>query len=291
MRTAIFWGCCILANQYSYELSMREVMPKLGVELVDLPEGLCCGDPIRSINDFASTYLSARIIALSNLTGSDDLLIPCNRCHFTISEAKGTIETDIKTREKIVQLLKEENLEYNSDIKLQHTIDFLHDKIGINHIKKAICRPLKELRLATHVGCQVIRYSDLGRIDDAENPRKLDELVSAVGAESVDYSEKLDCCGAHLTLSNADTALSLSGSKLKAVQNLNVDGLVVSCPDCGIMFDSKQKEESGTVGTKLSMPVIYFTQLLGLSLGLGKEKLGLHINQSPVDKLLAKISG
>jgi heterodisulfide reductase subunit B len=269
---------------------MREVMPKLDIDLIDLREALCCGDPIRSVNDFATTYLSARILALADLTGLNDLLIPCNRCHFTISEAKHAIDTDTKTHHRISELLKEEDLAYNENIRLWHTIDFLHDKVSIKSIRKIVCRPLKGLKLAAHVGCQVIRYSDLGRPDNAENPKKLDELIRAIGGESVDYAEKLDCCGAHLTLSHPDSALSLSGSKLKAVQSLGVDGMVISCPDCGIMFDSKQKEESGIVGTKLNVPVVYYSQLLGLSLGLEKEKLGLHVNQSPVDQLLAKIS-
>jgi heterodisulfide reductase subunit B len=115
-------------------------------------------------------------------------------------------------------------------------------------------------------------------------------LIAAVGAETVDYSERLDCCGAHLMLSHVDSALSLSGAKLKAVQALGTNGLVVSCPDCGLMYDTKQKDAASTVGAKLSLPVVYYTQLLGLALGIGQDKLGLHLNQSPVDQLLSKVS-
>ena len=290
MKTAVFWGCRILTSQYAYEMSVREVFPKFDVELVDLREALCCGDPVRSINDFAATYLSARITALAKLTGLDDLLVPCNRCHFAISEAKKAVESNEKIAQKICGLLKEEGLEYDPNIKIWHVIDLLHDCVGLDNIRKAAVKPLKGLNLASHVGCQLIRYSDLGRVDDAENPRKLDELIGAVGAESVDYAEKLDCCGGHLTYSHADSALSLAGSKLKALQNLGVDGLVVSCPDCGLMFDSKQKDAATTVGAKLNIPVVYYTQLLGLALHIEKEKLGLHLNQTPVDQLLTKIS-
>jgi heterodisulfide reductase subunit B len=130
----------------------------------------------------------------------------------------------------------------------------------------------------------------LGRVDDAENPRKLDELIEAIGAEAVDYAEKLDCCGAALMRSHPDSALSLAGSKLKAVQGLSVAGLVVSCPDCGLMFDAKQKDAGTIVGAKLNVPVVYYTQLLGLAMGIGEEKLGLQLNQSPAETLLAKIS-
>jgi heterodisulfide reductase subunit B len=127
-------------------------------------------------------------------------------------------------------------------------------------------------------------------VDDAENPRKLDELLGVLGADCVDYAEKLDCCGANLMLSHPDSALSLAGSKLNAVQSLGVDGLVVSCPDCGLMFDFKQKDAGAVVGAKLGLPVVYYSQLLGLAMNIEKEKLGLHLNQSPVDQLLAKVS-
>ncbi len=289
MKAAMFWGCRILTSQYAYEISAREVLARLGVEIVDLSEAICCGDPVRSVNDFAATFLGTRVLALANATGLYDLIVPCNRCHFVISEAKRLVESDADTKQQVIGLLKEEGLEYNARIKIWHVIDLLHDSVGLGTIKKAVAKPLKGLRLASHVGCQILRYSDLGRVDDAENPKKLDDLIATLGAESIDYNEKLDCCGSHLTYSHVDSALSLAGSKLKAVQALGVDGLVVSCPDCGMMFDTKQKDAAGTVGARLGLPVVYYTQLLGLALDVDQQKLGLHLNQSPVEQLLSKV--
>lgn len=290
MKTAVFWGCRILTGQYAYEMSLREVLPRLDIELVELRESNCCGDPIKSVNDFTANYLAARVLALANLTGLDNLLVPCNRCHFTISEARNIIKENAKTGQKIKDLLKEEGLEYNPNIKVWHTIDLLHDLVGLEKIKKTVAKPLKGLKVATHTGCQIIRYSDLGRVDDAENPRKLDELIQAIGTETVDYAQKLDCCGAALMHSHPDSALSLAGSKLKAVQGLTVDGMVVSCPDCQLMFDAKQKDAGTTVGAKLNVPVVYYTQLLGLALGIDQKSLGLDLNQSPVEQLITRIS-
>ena len=291
MKIAVFWGCSILTSQYAYEMSLREVLPKLDIELVDLSESVCCGDPIKSVNDFAANYFGARIIALANLTELGNLLVPCNRCHFTISEANNTMKNNPRISGKIRDLLKEEDLQYNPNIKIWHTIDLLHDYVGVEKIKKAVIKPLKGVKVATHVGCQIIRYSDLERVDDAENPRKLDDLIFALGAETVDYAEKLDCCGSALMRSHPDSALSLTGSKLKAVQKLAVDSLVVSCPNCQSMFDSRQKDTETTVGAKFNVPVVYVTQLLGLALNVDVNKIGLNLNQSPVDKLLSQNSG
>ncbi|MGQ9551822.1 MAG: CoB--CoM heterodisulfide reductase iron-sulfur subunit B family protein, partial [Candidatus Bathycorpusculaceae bacterium] len=286
MKISVFWGCRILTSQYAYEMSVREAFPKLDIELVDLSEANCCGDPVKSMNEAAADYLAARILALANATGLDNLLIPCNRCHFAISEARKALEKDRQLSQKISGLLKEEELEYDPKIKIWHVIDLLHDFVGLEKIKRAVQKPLKGLKLATHVGCQIIRYTDLGRVDDAENPRRLDELIEALRAETVDYAEKLDCCGAAVMYSHPDSALSLAGTKMSAVQNLAVDGLVVSCPDCGLMFDSKQKDAATTIGAKLNLPVIYYTQLLGLALNIEPKKLGFMLNQSPVDQLL-----
>lgn len=290
MKISVFWGCRILTSQYAYEMSLREVLPKLDVELVELCESACCGDPVKSVNQVAANYLGVRILALANLTGLEDLLVPCNRCHFTISEAKNVMEKNSKTSEKIKSLLKEENLEYNPNIKIWHTIDLLHDCIGLGKIKKAVVTPLKGVKVATHVGCQIIRYSDLKRVDDAENPRKMDNLVSALGAQIVDYTEKLDCCGSALMYAHPDSALALAGTKLKALQSLSIDSLAVSCPECQMMFDAKQKDAQTTVGAKFSVPVVYLTQLIGLALNIEKTKLGLDLNQSPVDQLITRIS-
>lgn len=290
MKIAVFWGCRILTSQYAYEMSVRQVLPKFDVKLVDLPETSCCGDPVKSVNDLAANYLAARVLAITNTTGSDTLLVPCNRCHFTISEARERLERDETFRKKVNNLLKEERLECNPDIEVWHVIDFLHDVIGKDRIRNAVEKTIEGFTFATHPGCQIFRYRDLGRPDDAENPQKLDELVKMLGAETIEYAEKLDCCGSALMHSHPDSALSLTGTKINTLQELKADGLVVSCPDCGLMYDFKQKEAGTTLGTKLNLPVLYYTQLLGLSMNIGIEDLGLHLNQSPIKDLLAHMS-
>ena len=280
MKVAVYWGCKIPTQQYAYEMSVRQVPPRFDIELVDLKGTSCCGGPVRSVNASASMYLSARNMALTDLIGLRDLLVPCNECHFMLTETKHRIERDEEMRSRIEASLKEEGLKYPPRVRIWHVIDLLHDMVKVDAIKDSVKTPLNGLRLAVHPGCQIIRPSEIGRPDCPENPRKLDALVEALGAEVSDYSEKLDCCGAALLYSHEDAALSLAGSKLKAVQGYGVDGLVDTCPYCHIMYDARQKDAAATVGGKLSIPVVYYTQLLGLSLGIEQEKLGLHLNQS-----------
>ena len=285
---AVFWGCCILTEGYAYEMSLREVMPTFDVELMDLKGASCCGDPIKSVSDTAVTYLSARTLALAHQAGLIDLLIPCNRCHLTLSEAKHRFENDPQMRNKIQALLDEEGLTYSSNVHIWHTIDLLFGGVKLERIKEKIKTPLNGFKLATHPGCQILRPTELGRVDNPEVPKKLDELVQVLGAETVDYSEKLDCCGSALLQTHQDAALSMAGKKIEALQNYGVDGLVVSCPECHLMYDHKQQAAAAILGSKMKLPVFYYTQLLGLALGINPRKLGLHLNQSPVEELLRK---
>jgi heterodisulfide reductase subunit B len=288
VKVAVFWGCRILTEHYAYEMSLREIMPELGVELTDLKGASCCGDPIKSVNDTAVTYLSARTLALANETGLTDLLVPCNRCHLTLSEAKHRLQNDLQMRNKVQTLLDEEGLTYSDDVHVWHTIDLLHDKVKPEKIKQKIKTPLNGFKFATHPGCQILRPSEIGRVDSPEAPRKFDDLVQVLGAETIDYSEKLDCCGSALLPTHQDAALSLAGAKIKVLQDYGVDGLVVSCPECHLMYDSRQEVAASTVGGRLKLPVFYYTQLLGVTLGIEHAKLGLHLNQSPVEELLKK---
>lgn len=289
MKIPIYWGCLIPHTQYAYEMSIREVLPKLEMELIELENVSCCGLPMRSVNTYASIYLAMRNLAVAEGTGLKNLLVPCTGCHLSFSEAIHFWKQDEELRKKISLLLAEEGLKYGGTIRIWHLIDLLHDLVTKETILKSMKRKLDGLTLASHYGCHIIRPSTLGRIDDPENPRKLDDLIALLGAKSLDYPEKLDCCGALLLWSRKDGAFTFSGLKLKAVQDLGFDGLVVTCPACQNMFDARQKVSAATVGAKLNLPVLYYSQLLGVALGINEEKLGLHLNRSPIDRLLEKI--
>ncbi|MEM0314050.1 MAG: heterodisulfide reductase-related iron-sulfur binding cluster, partial [Candidatus Bathyarchaeia archaeon] len=211
MQVAVFWGCRILTSQYAYEMSVREVLPRLGAELVDLREVNCCGGIIESVNKIAASYMAARILALTGETGIKNLLLPCSRCHFMVSETQYLLAMDKNLEEKIKALLSEEKLNIPRDVKVWHTVDLLHDLIGVGKIKECVKRSLNGLRFASHMSCHAIRPSYMKRVDSSENPRKLDVLIEALGAESVQYPEKLDCCGAALMFSHPEACLSLTG--------------------------------------------------------------------------------
>jgi heterodisulfide reductase subunit B len=290
MKFALYLGCTVQSEQYGYEVSMRATMPRLGVELVDMAGASCCGlPPFSSVNELAWLYSSARNMAIAEEMGLP-LLALCNGCHLSLVETKHQLEQSSALKSVINKELVGEGLCYEGKVEIVHTFELLHDRIGKEKITEAVTKPLKGLRFASQPGCHAIRPSRIGRPDDPEHPKKLDELITWLGAEATDYPEKIDCCGSSLAAAAGKTVLEIAGDKLKAIKRYGFDGMVTTCPFCFKVYDNKQKAIQATVGDRdLDVPVFYYTQLLGLAMGLEQEELGLELNQSQVDSVIERI--
>jgi heterodisulfide reductase subunit B len=251
---------------------------------VDLKNFSCCGEPMKSVNQMLTLSLAARNIAIAEKENLD-IFAPCPMCHLAMSECKRVLDSDEKTKERINSFLADENLKYEGKSKIVSILDVLYDDVGVEKIKGLVKKPLKDVKVAVHYGCHLIRPSEIGRPDHSENPQKIEEILKTLGAKPAHYPEKLDCCGGLLTANLPETALTKTGQKLQAVQQQGFDAFVDVCPWCHRQYDSKQTKAGETVATKLEVPVFYLTQLLGLAMGVKKEKLGLEFNLSPVDKI------
>jgi heterodisulfide reductase subunit B len=290
LRYALYLGCTIQSEQYGYEVSVRETLPRLGIELEDMEGVSCCGSPaLNSVSKLGWHYLSARNLAIAENMGLDVLPL-CNGCHLSFIETKHFLEKDPELKNIINMNLEKEGLNYRGDIRIVHLLEALHDEIGTQKISEKVVKPLEGIKLASHPGCHAIRPSDLQKVDDAENPQKLDDLIRALGAETFDYPEKTDCCGSQLAMTSGRITLKIAGEKLQAVKSYGFDGLVTTCPFCFKMYDGRQRAIKGALkDSSLDLPVFYYTQLLGLAMGLGPEKLGLDLNLSPIDPVLERI--
>ncbi|MFQ6054320.1 MAG: CoB--CoM heterodisulfide reductase iron-sulfur subunit B family protein, partial [Candidatus Bathyarchaeia archaeon] len=266
MKVALYLGCNIQTDQYGFEMSSRETLPRLGVELVDVDGFSCCGYPLRSLNSFSWIYLSARNLAIADDLGLDILAL-CNGCHISMSEVKHILDSDPELRNSVNELLAIEGLRYAGESKVRHLIEVLYRDVGVEEIESRLRRPLEGLKFASHYGCHVLRPTSIGRPDEAEDPHILDDLTCALGADAGYYPEKLDCCGASLVVGDPETSFKLAGAKLRAVQSRGFDGMVTICPFCHKMYDAKQGAIKRVLGDEtLGLPVLYYTQLLGLAM-------------------------
>jgi len=287
MRFGLFLGCYAQTEQYACELSARQVLPKLDIDLVEIKGAGCCGFPLNSIDNLTWTYLTARNLALCE-DQHLDMLPLCNGCHLSMCEVKQKLQANPALRERVNGLLASEDLSCEGTTRVRHIIEVLHDDIGPERIQKTISRQLVGLEFGSHYGCHALRPSELGRPDDSRNPMKLEALIGALGARWNVYPERLDCCGAGIAVSAGESSLKIAGTKLERLRAAGFDGLVTTCPFCMRMYDARQEAIGALLGSATSFPVFYYTQLLGLCMGVDQAALGLHLNMSPVSEVIEK---
>lgn len=289
MKFALFLGCTIPARLKQYESSSRAVLGKLGVELVDIKEFNCCGYPIRNSDFKAAVLSSARNLALAEKENLN-ILVLC-KCGFgMLKHAHYHMKEDPSLRKDINNTLKKEGLKFEGGREIRHLLSVLYHDVGVEAIKKKITRPYKELKIATHYGCHALRPSEIVQFDDPVNPTLFDGLVSLTGAESIDWQARIDCCGAPLFGANDDLSMDLTEKKLMNAKQSGADYLCVGCPYCHIQFDTVQRMLNRERGGNHLLPAILYPQLLGLSLGIDSETLGLGMNQidiTSVEKFLS----
>jgi heterodisulfide reductase subunit B2 len=279
MKFALFLGCNIPARLKQYEMSSRAVFEKLGIDVVDMEEFNCCGYPLRNIDYPSSVLSAARNMALAEKRGLN-MMVLC-MCGFGMfKEAKHRLRESDALREEINGMLAKEGLEYQGKTEIRHILSVLYHDVGLDAIRGKVVRPYKDVRIATHYGCHALRPSDVVMFDDPVNPELFDRLVEVTGAKSVYWQSRLDCCGAPLFGINDELSMDLTRKKIINATESGADYLCDSCTYCHMQFDAVQRMmvDSGHDGNH-ALPAVLYTQLLGLSLGIDGETLGLGYNR------------
>ncbi|MEM1742356.1 MAG: CoB--CoM heterodisulfide reductase iron-sulfur subunit B family protein [Nitrososphaerota archaeon] len=287
MRYAYYMGCVVPSRLNQYDLAVRNVLKELGVELVDLEDAGCSGTVItRSVDAKTNLVMSTRILALAE-NKNLNLLVTCPGCYESLKEAQETFHNNTSFKEEVNTILKKlDGLTYSGEVEVKHLIHVLYEDLGLKNIRGKIKRSLKGLRVAAHYGCHILRPSNKLKSDNPENPKILDELIEVTEAKSIYWMLKLWCCGSPILAIDRDLSLSLTCAKLKSAKDSEADCIVVICPSCQLQFDFMQNEASRISGERYDIPVILYPQLLGLSIGLKPEEVGLHLNKTGIDKFL-----
>ena len=280
---AVFWGCRALAGDAALELSVRSLLRALELGFEDLQPQACCGEPLRSISMAASAYMAVRIMAQAASAGHDTVLFPCSKGYFMARWALDLISRSGEARDAVSKALSAEGLSLEKLSRPLDLVGLIYEALGPEGLRKKAER-LLGLDVALHPGCYLLRNLP-GTGEGLERLAEARELLSAVGVRAPSYPGMADCCGGSLHQARPDAALTLAGSKLKSASEAGLGCLVVFCPSCFEMLDLRQDEALSAVGMKKKIPVLYFSQLLGLSLGLGPRELGLGFNRSPVEEL------
>jgi heterodisulfide reductase subunit B len=286
LKYSLFLGC-VIPNRYPFiERATRSVFEKLDIDLVDMEGASCCPAPgvFRGFDITTWLVIGARNITIAEENGTDIALM-CNGCYGSLLEVNHTLKHDKEKRKMVNEHLAKIGREYKGTVDIKHIIEVLYHDIGLEKIKNRTKYGRKEkldLNVAVHYGCHLLKPGEIRPWDlEVEEPRFLDELVEVTGCISLDYKDKGMCCGAGGGVRGAfkEVSLDFTREKLENIVATGADAIVTVCPFCHLQLDLGQVEINNIFKDKIDapfkIPVIYYTQLLGLALGMEPESLGL----------------
>ena len=284
MNFALFLGCQIPVRLKQYETSSKAILERLGVGLVDIEEFNCCGYPLRNIEFKAFLLASARNLSLAEKKKLDVMTL-CQCCYGSLKKANFLLRENASLRKEVNAVLEREGLPYEGKVEVKHLLSVLHQEVGVEAIKKKIAKTFKGLKIAAHYGCHALRPSQVVRFDDPVTPSIFDQLVEATGAESIAWLMQLECCGAPLWGIHDELSTEITLKKLKNGRESGADYLCTACTYCQIQFDTVQQMILSQRGLNHPLPSILYPQLLGLSMGINSETLGLKMNKIPISEV------
>ena len=284
MKFALFLGCHIPVRLKQYETSSRAILERLDVELVDIEEFNCCGYPLRNIEFKAFLLASARNLSLAEKKKLDVMAL-CQCCYGALKKAGFLLRENDSLRKEVNAILEREGISYEGKVEVKHLLYVLHQEVGVEAIKKKIVKTFKGLKIAAHYGCHVLRPSQVVRFDDPVTPSIFDQLVEATGAESIAWPMRLECCGAPLWGVHDELSTEITLKKLRNGRESGADYLCTACTYCQIQFDTVQQIILSQRGLNHPLPSILYPQLLGLSMGIDPETLGLKMNKIPIGEV------
>ncbi len=273
MKYAYYPGCSLEAGSAAYDKSVRAVLEQLGVELDELDDWNCCGaTEYFSQNELVATSVIARNLALVD-GEHDQLVAPCAACFLNLKKTDKLLSEQPVMKGKVDEALAAGGLSYRPGrVRVRHLLDMLYTDIGQEAIRAKVVQPLNGLRVAPYYGCQIVR--PLNGFDNPEYPMKMDEMFEWLGAEVVDYPVKAHCCGGHMTQISEPEAFELIRRLLQSADEYQADVILCMCPMCQLNLDAYQGRVNGHFGTSFKLPIVFFTQLLGVALGIEMKKLG-----------------
>jgi heterodisulfide reductase subunit B len=271
-RIAYFPGCSLHSTATELDASARAVCEALGLELIEPPGWICCGSsPAHKVDPLLAVTLPLRNLAMIEQSGLEEVTLPCAACFSRFKMAVHAVEHRGDVKAQAAAAL---GYDYQGRVRIRSLLDLLVNRVGLNTIAERVKTPLNGLKVVCYYGCLLTRPPEVTGAEDPEYPMDMDRLMTALGAESLDWSYKTSCCGATLSITNTEIALDLSRRILENARAVGADAVVVACPLCHTNLDARQHQ----MGLDAPIPILFFTQLMALAFGLGPKAMALDKN-------------
>lgn len=284
---AFYPGCAGHSSGMEFDLSTRAVCQKLGLKLEE-PEGwICCGSsPAHATSHVLATELPMKNLALIEAQGHDEVTIGCASCFSRFRAAIHDVEEDPQLKTEVA---RSTGYSYSGGVEVRHLVDTLTEQVGLEKIGEKVVKPLRDLKVVCYYGCLLTRPPKVTGADHHEYPMNMDNMVRKLGAQTLDWSYKTECCGASFSLTEVDYVLKLTRKILNNAKEVGAEAIVVACPLCHANLDTRQAQISQKYGENYHLPVFYFTELMGLAMGLKVDEVGLRKHlEDPVRLLREK---
>ena len=272
MKYAFFPGCSLESTAWDFARSTRNVCRVLGIELEDIPDWVCCGStPAHSTSASLAVALPVMSLQKAQVMGRP-VLAACASCYSRLRTANHKIQNDPDERRRAERVTQRP---YDGTVPVFHVLDVLVNHYGADAIRAKVTKPLGGLRVASYYGCLLTRPPEIVAFDEPEHPTAMDDLVSAIGGTPITWPYKTECCGASLAMTNGGAACRLGYRLMAMARDCGAECLAVACPLCQVNLDLRQTDLRAGHEDLPEIPVLYLTQLLGLSLGLSGKEVGL----------------
>ncbi len=287
IRIGYYPGCSLPGTAREYDESVRALAPAIGIELVEVPDWNCCGaTAAHNLNHELALALPARILAIAEREGLEEILVPCAACFSRLAGTRAELLKDKELRKKIAESI---GMEYTGKAVPVNILDVL-SRISPEDISSKVTNPFN-FSTASYYGCLLSRPKDIVGIDRHEDPLIMEGILEAAGARHLDWEFKVECCGAGFSVSRTDIVGKLSAKIVKDAVNRGAEAIIVACPMCHSNLDMRRPAIEKAAKRKFQIPVLYITQAIGLALGLDFKKLGLHrhlvkvnLNPAPIPR-------
>jgi heterodisulfide reductase subunit B len=279
---AYYPGCSMEGTARDFGLSTRAVTKALDIQLNEIRDWICCGSTAAHQTD---PVLALSLPAKSlHAAAGKDVAVCCAACYSRLKFANHEIAADTHKRKQVADAI---GADYDGRTGVKHVLEILVRDIGAKQIAARIRQPLRGLKVVCYYGCLLSRPPEITGFDDPENPMLMDRICEIAGAESLDWPHKTECCGASFSITKVDIVHRLTAGILSMAKQAGAECIVTACPLCQLNLDLRQKDIEKETGQRFNLPVLYFTQLLGLAFGLSRKELGLRSLVVDVAPLLA----
>ncbi len=272
---AYYPGCTLKTTGKAFEQSAFAIAKVLDIQMREIERWNCCGTVFSLTTDDTMHHIATirNMIRVEEM-GESEVLVLCSMCYNTLKRANNYISTDPVKLAELNDFMYKEELKYSGKVKVRHLLEILRDDVGWDGLREKVTNPLEDIKVASYYGCALVRPQGAG-VDNLEDPSVMEDLVRALGAKPVNWPSRLECCGSYQTLANKDLVLERTEHIVSSARESGADLIILSCPLCEFNIGTRQAEVAERSYGFKGLPVLYFTQLMGLAMGIDPDDLGI----------------